>query len=257
MAAEGNTLSLPKRDFYGSRLRCLLLTHQPPTVVAERLTELVEPFAVVDAERDLQMPRGFSNPKEAELGKAVGFLSRSQRQIMTEWWLAVSPRATTPTWDIVSTCTVEGRRGLVLIEAKAHVAELNHSGKPVRKTPNSLRNHKQIAAAVAESNRELNAVLPGFSLSIESHYQLCNRFAWSWKIASLGLPVILVYLGFLNAGDMAHRGQETFDSASAWEVVVRDYAGGVVPDDVWGRILDIDGTPVVPIIRAMDMRWLS
>ena len=69
MAAGGNTVSLPKRDFYGSRLRCLLLTHQPSSVVAERLTELVEPFAVVDAEQDAA-GHDFG-PGSAGLGAAV------------------------------------------------------------------------------------------------------------------------------------------------------------------------------------------
>jgi crotonobetainyl-CoA:carnitine CoA-transferase CaiB-like acyl-CoA transferase len=34
--------------------------------------------------------------------------------------------------------------------------------------------------------------LPGWSLSVDSHYQICNRFAWAWKIASLGVPVVLI-----------------------------------------------------------------
>ena len=110
---------------------------------------------------------------------------------------------------------------------------------------------------MAESNAGLNAVLPGFSLSIDSHYQLSNRFAWSQKIASLGVPVVLVYLGFLNAGDMAHRGRETFDSASAWEAAVHNYARGIVPELAWERRLDIGGKIVAPLIRAMDMSWLS
>ena len=250
-------VSLPERDFYGSRMRCLLLTNQPPPVVAEHLTELVEPFAVVDAECDRWAPSGFSDPAEVELDKAGDFLSGSQREAMETWWLAVTRRARTPTWDIVSSCTVEGRRGLMLVEAKAHVAEMAGEGKPVPKTTNGLNNHNRTAAAIAEANRELNTVLPGFALSNDSHYQLCNRFAWSWKIASMGVPVVLVYLGFLNAGDMTYRGLKTLGSAPEWESAVHHYADGIVPESAWERRLDIGGTPIIPLIRAMDMNWLS
>ena len=108
---------------------------------------------------------------------------------------------------------------------------------------------------MAEADSEMNNVLPGFSLTVESHYQLCNRFAWSWKIASLGVPVVLVYLGFMNADDMAERGQTTFKSAAEWDQAVRDYGSGIVPDEAWTKMLDINGTPLIPMIGAMDGRW--
>ena len=33
-------------------------------------------------------------------------------------------------------------------------------------------------------------------ISHESHYQLANRLAFACKITSLGIPTVLVYLGF-------------------------------------------------------------
>jgi len=44
-----------------------------------------------------------------------------------------------------------------------------------------------------------------WQLSRDSLYQLANRFAWAWKIASLGVPVALVYLGFIAADQMKGR----------------------------------------------------
>lgn len=257
MPTRGKSVTIPARDFYGSRMRCLLLTHQPTAVVARRLTELVEPFALVDPDQDHWAPVGFSDPEEIELGKAGNFLTDEQRQILTDWWLAVPRGARTPTWDIVSSCTVDGVPGLMLVEAKAHIAEMDFGGKRVPDSPNGLKNHSKVEAAVANSSQDLNAILPGFSLSIDSHYQLCNRFAWSWKLASMGVPVVLVYLGFLNADDMAYGGREIFESASAWESAVHNYADGIVPGPAWERPLDVAGTPVIPLIRSMDMRWLS
>jgi hypothetical protein len=37
--------------------------------------------------------------------------------------------ANTSDWDFASTCTVDGQKGLVLIEAKAYAAELDIKGK--------------------------------------------------------------------------------------------------------------------------------
>jgi hypothetical protein len=52
------------------------------------------------------------------------------------WWLGPARSSgTTPTIDIASTCTVGGRRGLLLIEAKAHDNELERAGKPLKPSP--------------------------------------------------------------------------------------------------------------------------
>ncbi len=245
-----NGVTSPGSGFRGSRRGCLLLTDQSPEMAAKRLTELAQPFAFVDANSDHWMPAGFLNPQEAELDKVDEFLTRPQQKVLSEWWHTVSAR--TPNWDIASTCTIDGRKGLILIEAKAHDDELASQDKST-----SQRNHNQIAAAVIEASNALNDVLPGFSLSVESHYQLCNRFAWSWKIASIGVPVVLVYLGFLNDEDMASSGYKTFDSESTWQARVHEYARGFVPDNAWGRSLDIDGTCLVPIIQSRDMNQIS
>jgi len=252
----GNMVRLPVRDLYGSRFRCLLLTHSPRDVVARLLTDLIKPYGFVDADRDNWMPRGLINPTEAKLGES-DFLSNSDSESVTTWWLEVSQYANTPNWDIVSTCTVDGRPGLVLVEAKAHWGELSDAGKPVPTSPNGMKNHERTILATAESNSGLNSVMSGFSLTVESHYQLCNRFAWSWKIATLGIPVILVYLGFTNADDMRDRGQTPFNDDSEWERAVREAGRGLIPNEAWGASLNIGGTPVIPLIRSIDGRWPS
>ena len=58
-----------------------------------------------------------------------------------------------------------------------------------------------------EANAGLRKLPTGqWALSTRHHYQLSNRFAWSWKLAMLGVPVVLLYLGFLNAQDMQDDG---------------------------------------------------
>jgi hypothetical protein len=189
-------------------------------------------------------------PDETKLGEDSIFLSVDQRRKVTDWWLAVKKGANTPNWDIVSTCTIGNQRGLILVEAKAHGGELKPDD---RCSASDTDNLNRIAKAIREANSGLNTIIPGWALSTELRYQLCNRFAWSWKIATLGVPVILIYLGFLNAEEMADQGQP-FQSASEWTEALLGYARGIVPDGAWNQRLEIDGTQMWPLIRAMNLR---
>ena len=124
MKRDETTITFRERDFKGSRLRCLLLTSNSPAKVAEFLTSMVAPHAVVTT-RDHWAPRGFLKPDEARLGETAGFLSGVDRTTMANWWLAQQGGANTPNWDLVSTCHINDRPGLVLVEAKAHEGELS------------------------------------------------------------------------------------------------------------------------------------
>jgi hypothetical protein len=200
------------------------------------------------------MPRGFREPLEARLGECPDFLTQRQRDMVRAWWLAViKPTTNTPNWDMVAKATFDdGREGLVLVEAKAHVNELSTGGKPYRKDgpkTSSPENHERIGVAIAEANMALNAIEPGFAISRDSHYQLSNRFAWAWKIASMGVPVVLVYLGFLNCEEM----RKPFTSAEDWDSVMRGHAKGIIPEVAWDQELVVAGTPMRAMIRSHDI----
>src|SRR5258705_9339558 len=137
------TITYQKKELKGSRLRCLMLTSLPNDRVAGFLTGLVQPHATVDPS-DKWMPSGFLKPEEAKLGETPGFLSSERQGTVTGWWLAVTKSANTPNWDIISTCHIGGRPGLLLVEAKAHEGELSKSGKKKPDTENGWKNHDQI-----------------------------------------------------------------------------------------------------------------
>ena len=243
-------------EHFTSRFQChRLMNDQAPELVAARLNQLIGAYGSVDPELD----HWSTDLTTVQLNKPSGFdfLSDPEKQILTDWWLAVPKSSTTPQWGVVSTCTVEGGRGLVLIEAKIRVAELNRGGQSPSTSDNSQRNKIQIAGAIDEASTGLNAVLPGFSLSDTFQYQLANRFAWSWKLASMRIPVVLIYLGFVSPVGGANVGRQTFDSASVWEEAVHDYAHGFVPEAAWERTLDIGGTPFTPLIRSTHMSPIS
>ncbi|MCK4625954.1 MAG: hypothetical protein KAV00_11630 [Phycisphaerae bacterium] len=241
--------SLKSNQRAGSKPRCHLLTHGTPEQVAERLTKLIAPWGLVAA-TDNWMPQGFDDVKEAQLHNAQRLLDVSPYgQALQSWWLAVArSNSVTPNWDIASTCTIDGKRGLLLVEAKAHHKELKQDD-----CCGAKRNYKRIGEAVREANDGLNKVQDGWNLSHESHYQLCNRFAWSWKLATLGTPVVLVYLGFLNADEMG----DPFRDVQSWDRAVRNYARDFVPESVWGSKLMLGNAPIYPLIRSMTIQLNS
>ena len=242
------------KDNRGSRPRCVLLTDGNRDEVAERLTQLVNSPCVTVSPNNVWMPCGKTSIKESQLDKSDNFVSPSIRFKLQNWWLAAPRGSRTPTWDIVSTCNILEKQGLLLVEAKAHENELETSGKSLKQnaSDNSRENHEQIAQAIAEASAELTKLTRFcWNLSRDTHYQLSNRFAWAWKLASLGIPVVLVYLGFLKAKDMAKDG-ELFKTKAGWEQVLKNHYNGVVDNSCWEKSLDCNGTPLIPLIRAFD-----
>ena len=242
----------------GSRPRCVLLVDGPREAVAARLRALVDDPGVEVSPDDLWMPRGkpvragdgwdTSPADEARLDRDRGFVPGGVRGQLRDWWLAVQRGANTPNWDLASRCRVAGRRGLLLVEAKAHTGELSDAGTGASH-PGNLAS---IGAAIREANDALASITDGhWDLSKDHHYQVANRFAWSWKLASLGVPVILVYLGFLHADEMRARHSRPLSSPEDWVDAVRTHTDGVVDAACWETTLEVDGTPLRPMIRSV------
>jgi hypothetical protein len=241
----GRAVRIRTRDLSGSRLRCLMLTSLPAPDVVAFLNSLIHPHGVVSGD-DRWLPKGFLHAKEARLGEAVSLVRDPKvREALTDWWLKVRGRANTPNWDFASTCSIGNEKGLVLIEAKAHLAELHDQGK----TTGNPANDSQIMAAIQQANESYGAGDSEWGLTSNRCYQIANRFAWAWKLATCGVPTILIYLGFLNATEMGRCGP-TFDTPEAWADAIRTHAEGLVPATAWGRALSVGSTTVTPLIRS-------
>jgi hypothetical protein len=72
-------VSFRRREFKGSRLRCLMATSLADREVAAFLNQLVQPHAQVSA-KDSWQPRGLLEGDEARLGQAAAFLTADQRE---------------------------------------------------------------------------------------------------------------------------------------------------------------------------------
>ncbi|AWG22909.1 hypothetical protein FFWV33_15935 [Flavobacterium faecale] len=166
---------------------------------------------------DIWIPNSVSPTKE--VGLNVFLRSNFDVQVANDsikWWLYKGSAA--PKWDLISTCTINGKRGILLVEAKAHKGELKNDKKNIKKeaTTDSKKNHEQIALAIAEANTHIKGDIADIALSRDSCYQFSNRVAHAWWLANQGIPVVLLYLGFLNCEDMSDN-YKTFKTDKEWE----------------------------------------
>jgi hypothetical protein len=203
------------------------------------------------------MPQGFDVTDEAELHNAPRLLPSEICKTLLSWWLVANegnPR--TPNWDIASTCSIGGKEGLLLVEAKAHDKELidEETGRKNIAPPVSIaarRNHQRIGWCIQDANLALcGETQLSWALSRDWNYQMCNRFAWCWKVAESGLPVILVYLGFLNAGDMADGTRKPLADAEEWQKLVESHSKPLFSKEVWNRKWELHGQSFIPLIRT-------
>lgn len=243
----------------GSKPRCHWITHGTRAEVATRLTALVSPYGEI-TERDHWMPDGFDDLAEAQFHRVSKLLPEDQCRQIRNWWFRIcrGGRQTSPSFDIASTCMVDGMPGLLLVEAKAHLGELTgeERGKPLRLTASDgeKTNHEHIAQAIGWANPIFGAATGlEWRLSRDNRYQMSNRFAMACKLTSIGLPIILVYLGFLNAKDMSRGNERPFDSSDQWRQAVLAHSSPILPPEVWNCRWTLHGRTFVPLIRSAEI----
>jgi hypothetical protein len=195
------------------------------------LVNLVRPVRCRLTPTSQWRPRGHSSPQEARLETfGPSALPGAAWKDVKSWWLKFPRRANTPNWDVALSCEVEGLPGLILVEAKANVPELSPLGKPLARRPSqsSKDNHEHIGAAILSARNALQTVIPGVSIERDRHYQLSNRLAFAWKLASLGISVVLVYLGFIGDSGIRYVG-EPFSDPEHWDTTFRKHLEKVCP----------------------------
>ncbi|MDX2023268.1 MAG: hypothetical protein SF187_23745 [Deltaproteobacteria bacterium] len=144
---------------------------------------------------------------------------------------------------------------MLLVEAKAHTQELDSGGKRFDSNSHS-GNHESIGEAIRKANADLNDRLPGWNLDRDHHYQVANRFALAWKLASLGVPVVLVFLGVVGADEMKNGTRESFSTHGEWEVAMSAHTAKVVPEKAWGTEISAGAATMVPLIRSVRPQFL-
>jgi hypothetical protein len=237
--------------FRGSRKHVLDWTSRPEFCV--ELLQLVRPVDCRVTAESKWMPRGYRSPDEARLetfGPEV-LPSPESWANLRRWWLVHERGANTPNWDIAAGCEIDGKTGLILVEAKANVPELSALGKTLDLSASkaSVENHERIAAAIAEACSALRQLGASMAISRDSHYQLSNRVAFAWKLAMLGIPTVLVYLGFLGDDGIADAGAP-FSGSAHWETVFGRYASSAVPGSIFEQRIECGSAPVWFLVRS-------
>lgn len=201
-------------------------------------------------------PRGWEDPVEPRLEtfgpRALpGVIDWSR---LTRWWLEHPSGANTPNWDMAATCTVAGRKGLVLLEAKAHSMELGLSGKSLRSdaSEKSRENDRKIRAAIAEASGALSEVVSGVTIRSSWTYQLANRIAHAWWLAREGVPTVLLYLAFLNDPNMYDQGEPITDLAN-WRACFANYARRSLPEGFSERWIPCGKAEMYLALAVLDM----
>lgn len=198
-------------------------------------------------------PRGHSDPAEACLEDCgAQFLPGTDCwNDLAAWWLVHPRGANKPNWDLAVACDFAGKPGLALLEAKAHENELDWAGKRLRTdgSANSVENHERIGQAIAEAGAALDRVVAGARIALDTHYQLANRVAYSWKLASMGIPILLVYFGFTGDDGIAYVGPPLRDDAH-WQSVMRRYTDGALPNGFLDRWLTCGPANMRLIVRS-------
>lgn len=249
----------------GSKLRCLLLTSMRKEKLQESLIhiigqETIDKLKIKFTDDFDHFPKGLANPREIELDKEKIPINGSIDYCITlnKWWLEKSAR--TPVWDLVCKAEIDGAQGLILVEAKAHNNELYKENDKTGSEKDSA-NYNRIEEALKQVNGFYS-----YELSPDTHYQLSNRIAWSIKLASLGIPVVLIYLGCINTEEMdssISKNDSLIMGINDWKELVEKYSGEVGfkkwEEPIPGNGLheeDSTITPsfVYPIIRAENIR---
>jgi hypothetical protein len=225
--------------YRGSRKHVLDWTGKPSFL--RDLEELLKPVQIQVSLATPFMPCGYKAPKEARL-ETFGrdCIKNDTWEMLQEWWLVHTQGANTPNWDIAVYCLIDGRPGFVLVEAKANRRELKTNGKYLASDAfsNSCENHQQIGKAIEEACLGWRCLDPTVSINRDSHYQLANRLAFTWKIAMLGFPVVLVYLGFTGDNGIRDVG-DPFSDDRNWQSAFASYIDRTFPIELFEQPLDL------------------
>jgi len=241
----------------GSRMHVLDWVESHGRSFLSSLNELLLLSGAVAGPKDFWMPQGRARPDEALLTKPCGpLLMASLSKTLHMWWLAVyRPPANEPNWDLAATVLFPGsKKGLVLAEAKAHEQELRREakGKSLGTEPSngSRRNHERIGKAIGEARDALGGSAKGINISHRSHYQFSNRIAFAWKLATEGVPVVLIYLGFIGDEGITDQSPCIRDDAH-WHGLMTQHIKDIYPASLLEQEIPCGKASMCVLIRSL------
>ncbi len=239
--------------FRGSRKHILDMLERRDFIAS--FNNLLTGTSVSIMSSDSWAPNGYNSPDESQLRDFEPFKKNCpvEHRVITEWWPKHPARS--PVWDMVMTAKIGDKKGLILVEGKAHERELDRNGKHrvSNGSSESKQNHEKIGRNIEDARRFLNQVMAGFAISRDTHYQLSNRVAFAWKLAKEGIPTVLMYLGFL--GDTFF--QDFLQDNDHWQRVIGAYIDGVIPLLFPEKWIDCESSQMLMTFRSLPIQEIS
>ncbi len=246
-------------SFKGSQ-RCVLEFISSAKFIDNLNYLIKETNAKVD-QADKFMPIGFNNYQEAELKDFLkSYFSVDLGDKIFSWWIKKYRNGSTrtPNWDLLSTCNINNKKGILLIEAKAHYKELDNEriGKKLKidASIDSIENHNHIFEAISTANLNIQKSFKKVRISRDVCYQLSNRIAHSWWLANNGIPVVLIYLGFLNVTEMDSPPKDPmFITDTDWQTCFTEHIQKVGVDTILNNWVDCGSESFMVICKSTNV----
>jgi len=152
----------------------------------------------------------FHGPRLDAEWKAVDFLTDDMRARIE--WPEFWPQKGRPNWDAVGFVRVRDQVDLLLVEAKAHIDELQSSSKA-----KEHGGRPQIRAALATARAAFG--VPENCDWLGPYYQFCNRLTSLYFLMSRGVGARLLFIYFCGDNIPGHRCPATRED---WEQPLAD-----------------------------------
>ena len=176
-------------DYAGSRMHVLDWTGGADYFL-KTINEMIAGTGAYVGQSEHWMPRGEDEPAEFKISDRAhaSWLLPDYPDVaatMPDRWLG-GRRGNVPNWDLACQATFAGedgeRRGIILVEAKAHEGELGSVGKSCAdpESSDSQANHERIGIAIGQAAEALGERISRESLGD----QFSNRIATSWRLAT-------------------------------------------------------------------------
>lgn len=249
---------LPRRD-KGSYRHMLDLASAPN--FREIINGFLEKSDAQLAEPDCCNPRGRLSKKDWTETSLEDYVKQNclpqYERLNRKWWIPF--KGNRPTWDLLCHIKIEKKPGLLIVEAKAHHGEMiekNSKSAVDEKNERSVANDLSIRLRLAEASIHLNRLEIGeFKLSADHDYQLSNRLAYLQKLASDGVPTVLMYLGWIESPDWVN---DPFTNTSDWNDAVMKHFERVGPWEFAEKKHQLKmGAPFQMIVRSLNSSDLS
>lgn len=110
--------------------------------------------------------------------------------------------------------------------------------------------------AIQEANERWQQIDPRVNVTRETRLQLANRLAFTWKLGMVGIPTVLVYLGFTRDDGIRDVGT-SYPDGTDWARAFGECAEGRFSAELWGKRADLGPAPVWVVVEGREVLNLS